>query len=202
MTDSVIRRRVRSAFHALTMARGVECVLIGSGILLMTLAVLVWEQNSLGSIGSWMVALGCAVLAGTTWWAEHSPRPDGVARKLDQRLGMDGMLFTAWESERDEGGLGGLLSERVAARVPKRRALEAALPTSAPLLVLPFLGAGLLAFVLDLRVSEVDPTERLRELTRVAGSSGSARAGSAARRPQSSPAEHPPGGRARRSLRP
>ena len=166
MTDPVVRRRVRSAFHALTLARGVECALIGGGTLLGTLAVLVCERNSLGSLDAWSVALACGAFAGATWWLEHSPEPAGVARRLDRRLGMDGMLFTAWESEREEGALGGLLSGRVAARVPKRRALEAVLPTSAPLLVLPFLGAGMLAFALDVRVSEEDPTERLRELTR------------------------------------
>ena len=166
MTEPVVRRRVRSAFHALTVARGVECVLIGGGTLLGTLAVLVWERNSLGSLDAWCVAIACGALAGATWWFEHSPRPSGVARRLDRKLSMDGMLFTAWESEREEGALGGLLSDRVVARVPKRRALEAVLPASAPLLVLPFLGAGMLAFVLDVRVSEEDPTERLRELTR------------------------------------
>ena len=166
MTESVIRRRVRSAFHALTVARGVECALIGGGTLLGTLAVIVWERNVLSSVDAWAVALSCGALAGATWWLEHSPKPAGVARRLDRKLGLDGMLFTAWEAEQEERALGGLLSERVAARVPKRRALDAALPSSAPLLVLPFLGAGMLAFALDVRVSEEDPTERLRELTR------------------------------------
>lgn len=166
MTEPVVRRRVRSAFHALTVARGVECALIGAGTLLGTLAVMVWERNPLDSLDAWCVAVACGALAGGTWWSEHSPKPSGVARRLDRKLSMDGMLFTAWESERDEGAMGGLLSDRVVARVPKRRALEAVLPASAPLLVLPFLGAGMLAFALDVRVSEEDPTERLRELTR------------------------------------
>lgn len=156
------------AFRALVMARGVECVLIGSGTLLGTLAVLAWEHNPLGSLAAWSVALGCGVFAAATWWLEYSPRPAGVARRLDRRLGLDGMLFTAWEVERGREGMGVLLSERVAARVPRRRALEAILPTSAPLMVLPFLGAGLLAFVLDARVREGDPIDRLLELTREA----------------------------------
>ena len=101
-------------------------------------------------------------------WFEHSPRPDGVARRLDRRLGMDGMLFTAWEAEGRAEGLGGLLSQRVASKVPGRRAFEAVLPASAPLLVLPFLGAGMLAFALDARVDDVDPSDRLIELTRAA----------------------------------
>jgi len=156
------------AFRALTLARWVECALICAGTLLGTLAVLAWEHNPLGSIAAWSVALGCGVLAAATWWFEHSPRPAGVARRLDRRLGMDGMLFTAWEFEGEEKQLGGLLSQRVAARVPRRRALDAVLPASAPLLVLPFLGAGMLAYALDARELEVDPTLRLLELTREA----------------------------------
>jgi len=168
MTEQIVRRRVRVAFRALAVARGVECALICSGTLLGTLAVLAWEHNQLGSIAAWSVALGCGVFAAATWWLEHSPRPAGVARRLDRRLGLDGMLFTAWEAEREREGLGGLLSARVAARVPRRRALDAVLPASAPLLVLPFLGAGMLAFVLDARASEGDPIDRLLELTREA----------------------------------
>ena len=166
MTEPLIRRRVRTAFNALSVARGVECALIGGGVLLGTLAVMVWERNSIASAGAWIVAGVCGALAGATWWLEHSPEPAGVARRLDRKLGLEGMLFTAWESEAGSGLLGGMLSERVAARVPRRRALEAALPSSAPLLVLPFLGAGMLAFALDVRVGEEDPTDRLRELTR------------------------------------
>lgn len=168
MAEAVIRRRVLVAFRALALARGVECFLIGAGSLLGVLAVLVWEGNQLGSSSAWVVASGCALLAGATWWFEHSPKTDGVARRLDRRLGMDGMLFTAWEAEGRAAGLGGLLSQRVASRVPGRRALDAVLPASAPLLVLPFLGAGMLAFALDARAEDVDPSERLVELTRAA----------------------------------
>lgn len=167
MADAVIRRRVLAAVRALSLARGVECFLIGAGSLLAVLSVIVWEGNQLGS-SSWFAAGGCALLAGATWWFEHSPRADGVARRLDRRLGMDGMLFTAWEAEGSADGLGGLLSSRVASRVPGRRALDAVLPASAPLLVLPFLGAGMLAFALDARAEVVDPAERLADLTRAA----------------------------------
>ena len=168
MAEAVIRRRVLAAFRALSLARGVECFLIGAGSLLGVLAVLVWEGNELGSASAWLAASGCALLAGASWWFEHSPRPDGVARRLDRRLGMDGMLFTAWEAEGRAEGLGGLLSQRVASKVPGRRALDAVLPASAPLLVLPFLGAGMLAFALDARAEDVDPSERIIELTRAA----------------------------------
>lgn len=168
MAEPVIGRRVRSAFRALGLARAVECALIGSGVLLGTLAVLAWERNALGSIGAWSVALGCGLFAAATWWVEHSPKQAGVARRLDRKLGLDGMLFTAWEVEREEEGLSGLLSARVAARVSRRRALDAVLPASAPFLVLPFLGAGMLAFVLDVIGEEEDPTARLLELTRAA----------------------------------
>ena len=167
MAEAVIRRRVLAAVRALSLARGVECFLIGAGSLLAVLSVIVWEGNQLGS-SSWFAAGGCALLAGATWWFEHSPRADGVARRLDRRLGMDGMLFTAWEAEGSADGLGGLLSSRVASRVPGRRALDAVLPASAPLLVLPFLGAGMLAFALDARAEVVDPAERLADLTRAA----------------------------------
>jgi len=168
MAKPVIRQRVRTAFRALALARGVECALIGSGTLLVLLAVLAWEGALLGSFSPWAVAVGCGGFAAATWWLEHNPRPDGVARRLDKRLGLDGMVFTAWEVERQEDELGGLLSERVASRVPRRRALDAVLPASAPLLVLPFLGAGMLAFALDVREAEEDPGQRTLEYTRSA----------------------------------
>lgn len=168
MAEAVIRRRVLAAFRALALARGVECLLIGAGSLLGVLAVLVWDGNPLGSYSAWAVASGCSFFAAAAWWFEHIPKTDGVARRLDRRLGMDGMLFTAWEEEGRAEGLGGLLSVRVASRVPARRALDAVLPASAPLLVLPFIGAGMLAFALDVRAEQVDPSERLLELTRAA----------------------------------
>lgn len=167
-TEPVVGQRVRSAHRALGVARGVECCLIGVGVALGTLAVMAWERNALQSIGAWSVAIGCGVLAAATWWFENRQKPAGVARRLDRKLGLDGMLFTAWEVEEEAQGVGGLLSARVARKVSWRRALDAVLPASAPLVVLPFVGAGLLAFVLDARGVEEDPTERLLELTRSA----------------------------------
>ncbi len=142
-----VRVRVRRTVAALAFARASEALLVGAGALILCLAALVACGAALRGVPPWAAALGCAAFAAATWWAEHRPRPDTVALRIDRRLGFDGALVTAFESESAprRGELARALSRRVAAALPLRKALRAALPPSLALAAFPLGCLALLA---------------------------------------------------------
>lgn len=144
-----VRARVRRALVALALARASEALLVGAGALILCLAALVAGGAALRGAQPWAAALLCAAFAAAAWWAEHRPRPEAVALRIDRRLGFDGALVTAFESEASlrHGELAGALSRRVAGALPLRVALRAALPPSLAVAAFPLAALAVFALV-------------------------------------------------------
>lgn len=156
--DRPVRARVERARFALALARGSEAALVGAGALALSLAALVASGGwSYGAAG-WGAAVGTACLGAASWWLEHRPRARAVARRIDAEMGFDGALLTAYEAEQRPAppDLVRALSRRVAASLPLRAALRAALPPSMAVAAFPLAALALLA----LARQRVDPSQR------------------------------------------
>ena len=154
---------MKSAWHAVGMARTAEALLVGLGLALCALAAAVLQGRALGD----PLAVGTAVAAGAAmgaaWFLDLRPRVERLARDVDRALRLDGALVTAWEAEvragqSSDGDAGApaspgvlveLLARAVRERVRRADAVRAALPRSAPILTVPFLAAALLAWATD-----------------------------------------------------
>ncbi|MBJ01496.1 MAG: hypothetical protein CMK00_01350 [Planctomycetes bacterium] len=141
------------ALRAVGLARLAEAVLLAATALTCVLAAAALSGGTLSRPATWGVALLCASLVALTWWLEKRPRPARLAARVDSKLGLGGSLLTAYEAEQTpperRSPLARLLSAGLLRRISERQVLAAALPRSLPFAALPFLGAGLLAIVLE-----------------------------------------------------
>jgi hypothetical protein len=153
-----VRSRVAFARRGLRAVRLCQAGLLASGVLTLALALAVADGAPAGAASTWGVALVDAGLVFLTWALAMRVDDGAVARLADRRLGFDGALVTAFEAEGREraGELAGRLAREVAASTSARELRAAVLPTTAPLLVLPFAGAALLFLAMEEARTEPD----------------------------------------------
>jgi len=147
----LVRSRVAYARRGLVSVRSLESLFVALALGATTLAAAVESGGALSSRGVWYVAAVNAALGGILWGREHWRSTREVARAIDGNLELHGELFTAWEVEGRERptDIDRMLGRRVAGRLDARKMLRAALPSSAPLLALPFAAAALLFWSLE-----------------------------------------------------
>ena len=138
-----IETLVRAALRRTRGARALEAALLGSSAALSTaIACELAGADALRADALAVQALA-ALACGASWWVEHAPDADSVARRADRELGCDGALLTAWESRARAGVLSALLAERVRTGLPADALARAARKPQLALLALPLALAAL-----------------------------------------------------------
>jgi len=138
-----IETLVRAALRRTRGARALEAALLGSSAALSTaIACELAGADALRADALAVQALA-ALACGASWWVEHAPDADSVARRADRELGCDGALLTAWESRARAGVLSALLAERVRTSLPADALARAARKPQSALLALPLALAAL-----------------------------------------------------------
>jgi len=133
------------------LARGAESFFLGVTAMLIAVCAAVHAGAALDDVGAWLAGLLAGYFAGASWWVERRPDITRLARKVDKRLRLGGLLVTAFECESagDDSLVAQLLGERVRRNVSVMDVVRAALPNSIPFLAPPFAAAALLAATLD-----------------------------------------------------
>lgn len=161
-------RPVRAAWHALRAARLTEALMIFGFTFPAVLACATLSAERKPDSADLLIAALTGLLAASSWWIPNRLAAHGVAARVDRKLSLGGELLTAWELEEGRlapSTLGDLLIQRISERLPSRKAARAVLPRSAPWIVMPFVGAGLLAIALEL-VSQTSARTGLLHSTR------------------------------------
>lgn len=179
---ALVRSRVAFARRALRAVELCRAGLLASGTLAVALSLAVLGGAPADSGGAWTVALVDAGLVFLAFGLAARRSDAEVARLADRRLGLEGALVTAFEAEgRPRGGaLAGRLAREVAATTPARAMRAAVLPTTTPLIALPFAGATLLFLVLEearTEPSRVDLAALVQQLEQGIGELREAEAG-------------------------
>ncbi len=156
---SPVRARVLAARRGFLVWRGLEsalagCCVTGAGIAVAALS---------GAPPLWTASLAAAALAGVlaalTLTLERWPGGLAFARTLDQRLGADGALLTAFECEASGSAepLARLLEARVAAHINRARLSAALAPPSLVFVALALFGAALGAIAVQRSAAPASP---------------------------------------------
>lgn len=158
-------RAVARAARQATHARAVCCAL---GAALLTLALVVGSGHALGDPEGIALAVGIGLLAGASWVASVGVDPDGVARRLDQGLELDGALLAAYENAmRPERPMAELGAERIVDRECWSLAQQVAVPHYAGFLAVPLLGAA--ALLQTVAAADARGAQAVLELRQVRG---------------------------------
>lgn len=178
----LVRSRVAFARRGLMSVRVLQAGMLATTAATFALAACVFGGAALGAPGPWIVAVANGALVFFTWTLACRRDEAQVARSIDEALGKDGALFTAWEVEGrgEASALARRLGEEVAAAARPRGMLRAILPPTTPLLALPFVGCALLFAALEgarEERSQVDLAELVRQVEAGLGSLSEQEAG-------------------------